>query len=95
MRDDIDRYAQAGIAVLGINGANAATHERFAQRHHLNIPLLVDKGLSVAARYGAVTSIGPLKFVKRTVVGIDTQGTIVFYQRGIPSTDEILAAFKS
>ena len=93
MRDDTDRYQHAGIVVLGVNGANAASHERFAQHHRLNIPLLVDKGLRVAKRYGAVTSIGPFRFVKRTVVGINRQGTIVFYQRGIPGTAEILAAF--
>jgi peroxiredoxin Q/BCP len=93
VRDDAERYQRAGVVVLGINPANAKSHERFAQRYRLSAPLLVDTHLAVAERYRAVTTLGPLKFVKRTVVGIDRHGTIIFYKRGIPSTDEILAPF--
>jgi hypothetical protein len=46
-----------------------------------------------ADSHGATREFGPFKLVTRTVVGIDRQGRIVFYKRGIPSTDEILAAF--
>jgi len=95
VRDDAERYERANVVVFGINGAGAKSHEQFARRHHLGVALLVDKHLAVAERYGAVTTLGPLKFVKRTVVGIDRHGTIILYQRGIPSTDEILAAFKT
>ena len=93
MRDDAQRYASSGVMVFGINGGSAESHERFARRHQLTVPLLVDEGLAVARRYDAVLALGPIKLVKRTVVGIDRLGSIVFYQRGIPTTDEILAAF--
>jgi len=93
VRDDAERYQRAGVVVLGINPASAKSHERFARRYRLSTPLLVDTHLTVAQRYGAVTALGPFRFVKRTVVGVDRNGTIVFYKRGIPSTDEILAAF--
>jgi hypothetical protein len=36
--------------------------------------------------------IGPLKIVNRTVVGINRDGAIAFYRRGMPETSEILAA---
>jgi thioredoxin-dependent peroxiredoxin len=93
VRDDAQRYAEQGILVLGVNNGDATAHQRFAQRYRLGVPLLVDRDLAVARRYDAVFSLGPFKLVKRTVVGINRQGDIIFYKRGMPSTDEILAAF--
>lgn len=54
--------------------------------------MLVDTGLEVAARYDAVMRLGFLRVVNRTVVGIGRDGRISFYRRGMPATDEILAA---
>jgi peroxiredoxin Q/BCP len=92
-RDDRAAYAAAGVAVFGINGDDAASHERFIAKHGLTMPLLIDRGLAVAKAYDAVLGFGPLKIANRTVVGIDRSGTIVFYQRGTPATKTILAAF--
>jgi hypothetical protein len=36
-----------------------------------------------------------LSIVNRTVVGIDRNGKIAFYKRGMPSTSEILGAMTS
>jgi len=93
VRDNPARYEQSNVVVFGVNGGSARTHRSFAERQHLPLPLLVDRGLVVARRYGAVLRLGLVKLVKRTVVGIESDGRIVFYQRGTPSTDEILAAF--
>jgi len=92
-RDDAAAFAAAGAAVFGINGDNAASHERFIAKHGLTMPLLVDPGLATAKRYDAVMGFGPLQIVNRTVVGIDVHGHIAFYERGMPATDTILAAF--
>jgi thioredoxin-dependent peroxiredoxin len=91
-RNDAPRYAEAGVSVYGVNNGGAASHQRFAEKHNLRAPLLVDDGLRVAAAYDATLSLGLLRFINRTVVGIDRGGTIVFYKRGTPSTDEILDA---
>ena len=66
------------------------SHQRFSDRHNFSFPLLVDEGGEVTLAYGAKTlhNLVPL----RTVVGIDKRGIVVYYQRGMPSTDEILAA---
>jgi len=92
-RDDSAAYEEAGAAVFGLNGDDAASHERFIAKHQLTMPLLIDPGLAVAKAYDAVMGIGPLKIVNRTVVGIDRAGHVAFYERGIPSTDRILGAF--
>jgi peroxiredoxin Q/BCP len=91
-RDDASAYADAGARVFGVNGDDAASHERFVAKHGLTMPLLVDRGLTVAKAYDAVIGVGPLRIVNRTVVGIAKDGTIAFYRRGMPATTEILAA---
>lgn len=94
-RDDRAAYDAAGTAVFGVNGDDADSHRRFIAKHGLTMPLLVDPGLTVAKRYDAVVGLGPLKIVNRTVVGIDRRGRIAFYERGIPATERVLAAFSS
>jgi len=92
VRDDSAQYAAAGIAVYGVNGGDAGSHQKFIAKHNLTAPLLIDKGLQVASDYDAVLGLGPLKLINRTVVGIARDGTIAFYKRGTPKTEEILAA---
>jgi peroxiredoxin Q/BCP len=92
VRNDAARYAEAGITVYGVNNGGAASHQRFIEKHGLTAPLLVDSGLAVSAEYDAVLSIGLIRFIKRTVVGVARDGTIAFYKRGTPSTDEIIGA---
>jgi len=91
-RDDYDRYLAAGVAVFGVNPASAERHRKFVERHGLKTPLLIDDGARVARAYDALYPIPLVTLVNRTVVGIDRDGTIRFYERGIPSTDRILAA---
>jgi peroxiredoxin Q/BCP len=81
-RDDDAEYKAYNAAVFGVNGDDGLT-----------MPLLIDPGLAVAKTYDAVMGVGPLKIVNRTVVGIDRNGKVAFYERGIPSTKAILSVF--
>jgi peroxiredoxin Q/BCP len=91
-RDDAARYAETGVTVYGVNNGGAASHRRFIEEHGLTAPLLIDDNLQVATAYDAVISLGLLRFINRTVVGVASDGKVVFYKRGTPSTDEILSA---
>jgi peroxiredoxin Q/BCP len=91
-RDDYDKYQEAGIAVFGVNPAGAARHQKFVAKHALRTPLLVDEGAKIARAYDALMPIPVLNIVNRTVVGIDREGRVTFYQRGMPSTGEIIGA---
>ena len=75
--------------VFGVNPGSMASHQRFSGKHGFPFSLLVDEGGEVGMAYGARTlqKLAPL----RTVVGIDKQGVVVYYQRGMPGADEILA----
>jgi peroxiredoxin Q/BCP len=91
-RDDYDRYQQAGIEVFGVNPGSAKAHKKFVEKHGLRTPLLLDRGSNVSKAYGALFPIPLINVINRTVVGIDRDGRVRFYERGMPSTDKILGA---
>ena len=91
-RDDYDRYVSAGIAVFGVNPGSVESHRRFSERHSFKTPLLLDNGGRVSRAYDALMPVPLITIVNRTVVGIDRDGIVRFYQRGMPSTDAILGA---
>jgi peroxiredoxin Q/BCP len=94
-RDDHDKYQAAGIAVFGVNPGSRDTHKRFAERHGMRTPLLVDAGGEVSREYGALMPIPLLTVVNRTVVGIDRDGVVRYYKRGMPPTSEIIGAMSA
>ena len=75
--------------VFGVNGGSMKSHLRFSAKHGFPFDLLEDAGSAVALAYDA--RILHNHYTKRTVVGIDKRGVVVYYQRGMPSTEEILA----
>jgi peroxiredoxin Q/BCP len=91
-RDDYDKYQAAGVAVFGVNPGSAATHKKFSEKYEMRTPLLVDDGAKISKAYDALMPIPLLNVVNRTVVGIDGDGRVRYYQRGMPATSEILAA---
>lgn len=91
-RDDYDTYQAAGVTVFGVNPASAERHQKFAERHNLRTPLLVDTKGATSREYDALMPIPLVTLVNRTVVGIDREGIVRFYERGMPSTSKILAA---
>ena len=91
-RDDHDKYQAQGIAVFGVNPGSASTHKKFAEKHGMRTPLLVDAGAAVSRDYDALMPIPIVKVVNRTVVGIDREGNVRYYARGMPPTSEIIAA---
>lgn len=74
IRDEYGDYSAAGITVLGISGDSPESHKAFEQEHDLPFTLLSDKGLKVAAHYGAD---GVLDFAKRYSFLINEEGKII------------------
>lgn len=52
-RDHHDEILATGAVVLGVSTDDAASHQKFAARHGLPFPLLVDAGAKVATAYGS------------------------------------------
>lgn len=67
--------------MLGVSPQGAESHNKFALKHQLNFPLLVDENLEIASKYGAVAEQPgewegiPLK-LKRSTFVIDADGRI-------------------
>jgi len=72
-RDDGDRIEALGVPMMGISPQSVASHESFAERHGLSVPLLSDPGKKVARAYGVV---GPGGFIRRSVFLVDGEGIV-------------------
>lgn len=86
LRDSFHALRDKGVAVLGVNPQNAASHARFREKHGFTFPLLVDAGQKVARLYRASGL-----FVRRTVYLIGPDGRIRYARRGRPAVEEALA----
>ncbi len=92
IRDDWSKFINADTVVYGINHGDATSHQRFIKAHSFPFPLLIDKDKKVSAKYGAVRSLLGHKVIKRSVVGVDKQGKIVFLKRGMPKDADVIKA---
>jgi thioredoxin-dependent peroxiredoxin len=72
-RDRPEDLASLGATVVGISGQDLASHEQFASKHSLNVPLLADVDKRVATAYDAYS---PRLGVRRAVVVIDEDGVV-------------------
>ncbi len=71
-RDSGEQLTELDAEVVGISPQGLDSHERFIAEHGLNVPLLADEDLRVAAAYG-VKAAG---LVRRAVFIIDPEGVI-------------------
>ncbi len=94
LRDEWGKFKDMQIAVLGINHAEAGSHQQFVKKHTLPMPLLVDRSKNVSRAYGAIRSLFGVRLIRRRVVGIDKQGMIRYIKNGMPKNADILKAMK-
>ncbi len=71
-RDRPDDFAALNATVVGISQQDLDSHEAFAAKHSLNVPLLADVDKEVAGMYDAAGALG----VKRAVIVIDEDGVV-------------------
>lgn len=72
-RDRADEFAGLNATVVGISSQDLESHEGFAGKHSLNVPLLADVDKQVARAYSAYSSrLG----TKRAVIMLDEQGVV-------------------
>ena len=73
-RDSYSDLQAMGAEVWGVSGDDAASHQRFASRHNLPYPLLVDKGNQLRKAFGVPSVLGLLP--GRVTYVIDGQGVV-------------------
>lgn len=91
-----------GVKVFGISKDGMKSHEKFAEKHALTVPLLSDEGSDVAERYGvwAEKKMYGKTFwgIERSTFLIDGAGRIVREWRKVKvpgHAEEVLAAAKA
>lgn len=94
MNVNLEEFLSQNARVFGVNTASVDAHKGYCERRRLQFPILSDPGGSVAKRYNASMKWLPI-LIKRTVVGIDPDGMICYYQHGKPEPDEVLNAIKA
>jgi thioredoxin-dependent peroxiredoxin len=72
-RDNPEAFGALEATVVGISSQSVDSHQGWAEKHGLNVPLLADEGGDVAKQYGAHT---PLVGTKRAVIVIDEDGVV-------------------
>lgn len=72
-RDRAEDFSALGATVVGISSQDLGSHEAFAAKHSLNVPLLADVDKRVSQAYDAYS---PRLGVKRAVIVIDEQGVV-------------------
>lgn len=82
-RDNIQDITALGAKVLGVSVDNAESHRYFAEKYSLPFPLLSDGDGAIAKAYGALWSLGLLKFAKRHSFIIDPAGRVAKIYRNV------------
>ncbi|MGF1521246.1 MAG: thioredoxin-dependent thiol peroxidase [Leptolyngbyaceae cyanobacterium] len=77
-RDVYTDYQNKNVVVLGVSTDDAKSHAKFAAKHNLPFPLLIDEEGAVASAY---ESYGPKKFMGKEYIGI-TRRTFVIDPSG-------------
>jgi thioredoxin-dependent peroxiredoxin len=75
-RDGQTFISALGAQVVGVSIDESASHKAFAEKYKLPFPLLADADGAVAARYGALSNWGVVKFAKRQTFLIDPKGVV-------------------
>ena len=89
VRDNYADFEKYHAVVLGINHADAASHNKFIESHGLRNPLLVDEGRQVIKKYGSDSKFLGVESTRRTVVIVDKQGIIRYLVHGLPPHEEL------
>jgi thioredoxin-dependent peroxiredoxin len=90
---DLSSFNDLGAAVWGISPQDVDSHERFARKHGLTLPLLADVGLEVSRQYGITLGGAGLR---RSVFVIDRDSIVRWKHVTLigltfPSTETITA----
>ena len=80
---DLAQYDKTGAVILGVSVDSAESHAKFAGKFGLPFPLLADDGGAVAKAYGALWSLGPIKFAKRHTFIVTPDGNIARIYRDV------------
>lgn len=95
--NELAQFAELDAQVLALSTQDVASHEAFAAKHQLAMPLLADVDKDVHRRYGV---LGVLDLPRRSVFVIDADGVVRYVHRAVVGVtyrpvDELTAAVRA
>ena len=82
-RDEYRVLSALNTQILGVSMDSIESHADFSEKYSLPFPLLADIDGHVANQYGALASLGPIKFAKRHTIIISPMGKIKKVYRNV------------
>ncbi len=73
LRDEIGRFQEKGVKVLGISADSPWSHRSWAEERGINFPLLSDFNKEVIEEYGVKNAAG---FAERAYFVVDREGVV-------------------
>jgi peroxiredoxin Q/BCP len=89
------RFQELGVAVYGVNPAEADSHKSFADKCGYEFPLLVDRGGSVSRQFQCSLPMPYGAKVIRSVYLINPERKIRLANRGAPSVEAIIRSVEA
>lgn len=80
IRDNLDQLQRDGAAVFGISVQDVSSKRAFADKEHLNFPILADVGGKTAQAYGV---LGPKGYAERVTFIIGPDGSVTYIDRAL------------
>lgn len=71
-RDNLNQFQTADTQILGVSYDDAASHQAFKEKFHLNFPLLVDSDKKIAQTFGVTGD----QYAARDTIVIDKEGNL-------------------
>ncbi|ARU59847.1 hypothetical protein CBW65_01345 [Tumebacillus avium] len=75
--------------MLGVNPGKMAGHQKFAEKNNFGFPLVYDDRWQIISEYGVPTFSGLM--VSRCVLILDKDMQLRYFNKGMPSTSELIA----
>ena len=96
-RDEYRVLSALNTQILGVSMDSIESHANFSEKYSLPFPLLADIDGHVANQYGALASLGPIKYAKRHTIIISPMGKIKKVYRSVnPSlhSEEVIGTLR-
>jgi thioredoxin-dependent peroxiredoxin len=94
VRDDYSEFEKIGVKVFGLNHGDEASHNKFIEKYNFPFDILIDENRKIIKEYGSTKMFFKNETTQRSAFVIDTDGKIIFAQKGQQDNQQILDLLK-
>jgi thioredoxin-dependent peroxiredoxin len=94
VRDEYSKFKDLGVKIFGLNHDNAKSHQKFIEKYNFPFDILIDENRNTIKEYGSTKMFFKNEVTQRSAFLIDTDGKIIFVQKGQQDNQAILNLLK-